>query len=308
MPSVSVIVPVFNKEKYIKRTIESVLRQTYKDFELILINDGSTDFSKDILIEYKNKDSRIVLIDQENKGVSSSRNFGIDLAKSKYLSFLDADDEIHECFLEKMLATIEDSNVCCCGHFDVFTGVKVKPKMKFYQGDILEKYIYNKCTPNTNSWLIKKEFLEKYKIKFNTNISWGEDMDFFSRILLHEKNVKIIEEYLTCYHQNYPESLSQNEVNKIYKDIRWMENTKSYIAEHEVDTLRKTLLIRAFESYRIPGAIIYRLNLNLHISDKDTLKIAFKDMEKYTKKIKLVNGLRSIKLYFTYAKLKFHLF
>ena len=95
MPKVSVIIPVYNVEQYLNRCIDSVLNQTYKDFEIILVDDGSTDKSGEICDVYAEKDSRITVIHKENGGLSDARNFGIDAARGDFLTFLDSDDYFH---------------------------------------------------------------------------------------------------------------------------------------------------------------------------------------------------------------------
>lgn len=95
-PEISIIVPVYNVEKYLDRCIQSILNQTFKDFELILVNDGSTDCSSMICDKYEKIDRRIVVIHKENGGLSSARNAGLDIAKAKYIGFVDSDDYINE--------------------------------------------------------------------------------------------------------------------------------------------------------------------------------------------------------------------
>ena len=99
---ISVIIPVYNTEKYVEECIESVLAQTYTDFELILIDDGSEDNSREICREMGRKDDRIRLIQMEHRGVSAARNAGMDAAVGKYLFFLDSDDMIHPQLLEAL--------------------------------------------------------------------------------------------------------------------------------------------------------------------------------------------------------------
>ena len=94
MPTLSIIVPIYNVEKYLARCIDSILCQDYTDFELILIDDGSSDHCSDIMRQYASKDERIILIFQENKGVSAARNAGIKIARGQFLGFVDADDWI----------------------------------------------------------------------------------------------------------------------------------------------------------------------------------------------------------------------
>ncbi len=304
MPKVSVIMPIYNKESRIKSSIESVLNQTYRDFELILINDGSTDASGEIAIEYYNKDPRIRYYSQSNQGVSRTRNYGIDIAKGEYISFIDSDDEWDRYFLEKMLQEVSGNNVCYCGHYYFINGKKTRAKINFYEGDILEKYLYNKCTPNTNSWLIKKSYLDKYNIRFSPNIDWGEDMIFFIKVIIHDKNIRCVKDYLTEYHMNNVNCLSENNLDKIEKDIYWMKKISNYIVENEADINRKEKAIKAIRSYRLPGAIIYRLYSNLNIVDSHIIKRKLKELQEYLKEMNFSNGIRSIKLYYFYFRLK----
>jgi|GEM_PF-6212788 len=108
---VSVIIPIYNAEAYLRQCLDSVLGQTLQEIELICVNDGSTDKSPEILKEYAEKDSRIVLIHQENAGAGSARNKGLRIAKSPYIGFVDADDFIVSTMYEKMYGTIKNNNV-----------------------------------------------------------------------------------------------------------------------------------------------------------------------------------------------------
>ena len=101
--TLSVIMPVYNGEQYLNYSIQSVLNQTYKDYELILVDDGSTDHSLEICEKYQSKDKRIRVISQENKGISGARNAGIDIATGEYITFMDSDDVIQSKMYEIML-------------------------------------------------------------------------------------------------------------------------------------------------------------------------------------------------------------
>ena len=122
MPTISVIVPVYKVEKYIHRCVDSILGQTYADFELILVDDGSPDNCGTICDEYAAKDSRVVVIHQENGGLSAARNAGIDWAftnsDSQWLSFIDSDDWVHPEYLQRLLeaATVHNVSVSICGY------------------------------------------------------------------------------------------------------------------------------------------------------------------------------------------------
>lgn len=112
---ISIIVPVYNTEKYLHKCVDSILAQTFPDFEILLVNDGSTDSSRQICESYANKDSRIKVFNKENEGVSSARNVGIENAKGEWITFVDSDDWINERTLEVAIkqAMCNDADICC---------------------------------------------------------------------------------------------------------------------------------------------------------------------------------------------------
>ena len=120
-PIISIIVPVYNVESYLERCINSILNQTFKNFELILVDDGSTDGCKDICNEYKTKDKRIKVIHKENGGLSSARNAGLDIARGKYIGFVDSDDFINKDMYKTLFNTIQDNNsdMVICDYYKV---------------------------------------------------------------------------------------------------------------------------------------------------------------------------------------------
>ncbi|MCM3610490.1 glycosyltransferase [Planococcus sp. MERTA32b] len=307
MPKVSVIMPVYNKAGRLRFSIESVLQQTFKDFELIMINDGSTDSSHEIAIEYKRKDSRVVYFKQRNQGVSVTRNNAIDLARGEYISFLDADDALHPDFLSKMVWKAGGENVCYCGHSYVTEQGRKKARINFAEGDILEKFLLNTCNPHLNSWLIKKSFLDEHGIRFSPGVSWGEDMIFFSKVLVNETEVLAVQDYLTEYHIGQPGSLSENSMDKIQKDIEWMEAVKQYIYSRVKDSARRSEAIAAIDFYRIAGAILYRLDLNSSLLHKEDLKKLISNYDDFIRIFNLSNGIRSIKLMLLYLKMRVQL-
>lgn len=307
MPLVSVIIPIYNKDSRLKDTIECVLSQTYNDFEIILIDDGSTDNSAKIAMDYEKLDSRIVYFSQANSGVSVARNRGIEIANGEYISFLDADDRWDKSFLEEMVKVIGDSNVCYCGHYYNVNSKRSKARMKFIKGDLLDKYIKNITTPNTNSWLIRVSYLNKFDLRFPTDLNWGEDMTFFLKVILHDQNIKCVDKHLTEYYLSDTNCLSVNEINKIEKDIAWMEAIREYIVINEKDTIRAKKAVECFDSYRIPAAIIYRLYNNIDKIDEEENDIISK-YKYYIENINVNNGIRSIKLicykYYIYNRVR----
>lgn len=110
MCEVSIIVPIYNVEKYLNRCLDSLVNQTFKDIEIIALNNGSTDSSLDILKDYASNDNRITIIDNENLGVSKARNIGIDKASGKYIVFVDSDDWIDTNMIEVLYSNITKNN------------------------------------------------------------------------------------------------------------------------------------------------------------------------------------------------------
>ncbi len=119
-PLISIIIPVYNVEPYLKDCLDSVINQTYKNLEIILVNDGSTDNSKTICEEYKKKDSRIILINQKNSGLSSARNAGIKQSTGEYISFIDSDDYVEKDYVEYLhnLVQTTNSKISICPHYE----------------------------------------------------------------------------------------------------------------------------------------------------------------------------------------------
>lgn len=123
VPLISVVVPIYNVEKYLNECIESIVNQTYNNLEIILVNDGSTDNCAKICDDWINKDERIRVIHKENGGLSSARNAGIDVAKGEYINFIDSDDFISNDFIEFLYGNLieNESDISCCGCYHYFS-------------------------------------------------------------------------------------------------------------------------------------------------------------------------------------------
>lgn len=296
MDLISIIIPLYNKEKYIERTLLSAINQTYKNIEIIIVDDGSTDNSRLICERISNEHPNIMILNQRNRGVAATRNRGIREAKGEYISFLDADDLLDTSFIEKLYDAIDEANVVYCNHYYRTKDYIRKNKMSFIEGDLLAHYLYNRCTPNTNSWLIKKSFLLENNFLFPEDRQWGEDMSFFIKLLCHDTNVKCVSERLTTYNQDTEMSLSINTICKIHEDIYWLEDAIQYIKMNVLNANRCKRAIRAIKTYRIPGAVIYRLFNNKRVVNEQNYKEIKKIYSSYIDSFKFTNGLKSIKL------------
>lgn len=187
---VSIIMPVYNKEKYLNKSIESILNQTYRNFELIIVNDGSTDRSSQICYKFGQEDTRIKIIDIKNKGVSNARNIGLKNARGEYVQFIDADDYIASNMLENLvnlarvhspdiiingIEKINEKDECVGNIVPIFNGiVNMNDVMKNFaqvQKDTgIYGYVHNK--------FIKKSIIDENNLLFDTRIWLAEDLDF----------------------------------------------------------------------------------------------------------------------------------
>lgn len=127
---ISIIVPVYNVEQYLSKCIDSIINQTYKNLEIILIDDGSTDKSGEICDKYKNEDKRIIVIHQLNGGVSAARNTGIGVAKGKYILFIDSDDWIEKDYVSSLFTYAGDDTIVCCGYKRIFDDKIIENSVK----------------------------------------------------------------------------------------------------------------------------------------------------------------------------------
>lgn len=185
MEKVTIIIPVYNSEKYIGRCLNSIINQTYDDVDILVINDGSKDKSKDIVEEYQSKYSNIKLINQENIGVAKTRNKAIELSKTKYIMFIDNDDYIDSNYIETYINKIEQTNadIVMGGYKRVNVDKKILFKQKLLNTD-WSKYIV--LAPWAK--IYNREFLLKNNIEF-LDYTIGEDVYF--NLVAFAKNPKI---------------------------------------------------------------------------------------------------------------------
>ncbi len=223
---ISVIVPIYNSEKYLNRCIESIVNQTYDNLEILLIDDGSIDNSPKICDEWKEKDKRIKVYHQKNSGVSMARNKGIKEAHGKYIAFIDSDDYIDKNMYQILLSTLkkEKSNIAICNYYifdneEQRKGIQKKPKKSFVDElsnmNSIGGYIWNK--------LYTKDILKK--IKFHSNIPIYEDLLFNYQIALNTNiHYSYIDTPLYYYIQNNTSAIHQNNIQKRVSSLEALSN------------------------------------------------------------------------------------
>lgn len=265
----SIIIPVFNKEEYIRKTISSVLNQSFNNFELIIVDDGSTDSSIKIIKSFK--DDRIKLIKQENRGVSSARNKGISLAKGEYICFLDADDYWKENYLEvldKLIKEYKEANMFVLGYELEYNLKKVVPKIvnELERGIVKNFYTaFSRNFVNSSCCTIKKEELLKIGL-FPEDNNIGEDLDLWLRF--GKNNLVAFDPFLgACYKRNTKSNARTR--NSIYYPKNLLSNLDLYINDKSILKSERKALKKFFDK----KMVVYIFSLINSNNKKKALEI-----------------------------------
>lgn len=282
-PLISVIVPVYNTEKYIRKCIESILNQTFTDFELILIDDGSTDNSGKICDEYAVKDSRINVIHQKNSGVSVARNIGLDNASGTYVAFVDSDDYIRDIGLEVLLNDIitYNADISCAAPGRRKVSLE-ESSCRIWQGiEALKKSLTdNGNTRSVCRKLYRRDFVGE--IRFEEGRSIHEDGFFVFRCFLKQPTV-VLRNIGIYYYTNNPDSASHSAFSEKFFDILYFADRKREM------TISQFPELDADVNNMIVKANISMLNI-----------LCKADGRKYKKEIKeCIRTVKKLKKYFT---------
>ena len=278
---VSVILPVYNEEEYISATIDSITNQDFTDFEVIIIDDGSTDNTLKI-IEEKLLDSIIPhkIIHQENKGVSSARNKGISLACGEYIVFIDGDDYILTNHLSQLYNKDYDfsliqmvkkqGNDLTNPHYYEFEEINTK--------DFIKLELEMKIPFNFVQLSYKTDIIKKNNLKFREDVSYGEDTDFALRALSYGNSIKINNE-ITYYYIQHEKSLISTSKLKRFDYIPVLEDLSVFFKKQNQDDLAELV-----NSSRIPRAIFGNMNYFFYNGyDYDEVIKKMKDLDLFTK-------------------------
>lgn len=210
MKKVSIIIPIYNDEKHLKKCIESVMRQSYENIEIILINDGSMDKSIEICQYYVRENERIILLNQKNQGVSTARNNALAICSGEFITFVDADDYLEEDAIEHYLnvQAKKDADLVIADFNWVSKDSKVKNHKDginlilnindalkiLFNDNYFQGFVWNK--------FFKRQILRDYNIKFNEDIALGEDLLFVSKYIVHCKTIIYNKEAIYNYFIN----------------------------------------------------------------------------------------------------------
>lgn len=264
-PKISIIVPIYNVEKYLPKCIESILNQSFEDFELILINDGSKDNCSKICKEYAKKDSRIIIINKENTGVSDSRNKGIEIAKGEYIGFVDSDDYINPYMYEELI------NSCINNNSDIsiigFTGIDKTGKELFTYIPNENSYKLSEILKAANpvNKLYKKKLFKDDGLRYKVN-RFYEDLNLIPKLIIKADKISFVGKS-TYYYLQREGSTTHSKDDKIldnlwaYVDIKDYLECKNLYKEYEYEFMEGVNYFKLFYAnilYTYPFSFIFK--------------------------------------------------
>lgn len=240
MSELTFIVPIYNVEKYVFKCLESIQRQTYKDFEVLCINDGSTDNSRNIILDFVNKDNRFKLFDKDNGGLSDARNFGLKQINTKYVSFIDGDDFIEEDFVEKTLNEIKenDLDILVFGYNQYYLEKNIKEANTLR----IKRGVYNlKSNKEILAYTPNAAWNKIYKVSLfkDNNIEYPfgyrhQDLGTTAKLFLKANRIGYINNCLYNYLIDRPNNITTQIDKKLYHIIDMSNEVINYYKENDV--------------------------------------------------------------------------
>ena len=286
MDKVSVIIPIYNAEKTIEKTINSIINQTYKYLEILCINDGSTDKTEKILKKLESKDDRIKIIFQENGGVSKARNTGIENASGKYICFIDADDYIQNDYIKECIniLKVENSDLLCTSYMEGNKKISVEEKciQNLNKKKIEEQILSSNYFNTVWAQILKANIIKENKLRFNEKIIYGEDLLFNWDFISYAQKITYIDlpGYIYIYNQN---GITQSsDIEKVLKKINDTFNVYKKFCRKENEE-------------QIKNIILNKLNLNLRRLILNNEKITYKQITEMLKKVEKENEKMKVK-------------
>lgn len=230
---VSIIIPVYNVEKYLEKCLNSVINQTFKNIEIIIVNDGSTDKSLDIIKKFMHQDKRIVLINKKNEGPSAARNSGLKIARGKWIQYIDSDDWIEINYIEKVyeFADKNSLDIVSTKYYINYESGKEEIKKMYHKKEInssseyLKEFFENFESPSLWNRFIKKEIYTKNNLFSNEKISLGEDLYITPKLFYFSKKIGFLNKEFYHYRQNSEsithtkKSLKMIQVFNVFTDL-----------------------------------------------------------------------------------------
>lgn len=244
---VSVIIPCYNAAKTLPLTLKSLENQSYQDFEVIIINDGSTDNIKDVVNSHMNQSSlNIRFIEQDNSGVSAARNNGLRNANGQYICFLDGDDVYHREFLTLMVELVEQNNIdVSFAYLDrdidsILNKKEINSRNTsiINKNDLMKTFMYEKENIHFGGFIYKMDIIRKHNICFTAGAEYGEDLEFAWKYLTHCSTGIIIKDKMYGYYNNPCSAVNTVRWNKTDL-VESMLRVKQYMLNENCDYVDK---------------------------------------------------------------------
>lgn len=234
---ISIITPVYNSELYLRDCLESIQNQSYSDFEVVCVNDGSTDGSAAICKEFAEKDDRFRYFEQKNQGVSAARNLALKECNGDWLCFVDSDDIIHKDFLLNLSNNISPLRLNICGYTRKLSNLgEDNGVSNLYDSKQFIHLVINEsiCSPNIWMMLFNNNIIHKYKLNFTLGCVRNEDTEFYMKYITHIDEVSV-SEYKGYYYRDNPDSAVHKFNKRSLTYIEAASRINSYLKENGVD-------------------------------------------------------------------------
>lgn len=241
--TISIIIPVYNSGEWLRNCLTSIRCQTYSDFEVIIVNDGSIDNSQSIIDEFTNSDTRFTSIQKSNEGVSAARNDGLAIARGEWITFIDSDDCVEPDFLEKLISSDENGiDFIQSGVFfiDEKNQARNEERLPDRNYSLSEDLFIQATLPRMTgpmAKLYKRTIIKNNNITFDTSISYGEDRDFNLKYISHCQRSKSISYIGYNYSVNVPNCLSSNkDYERLLKiDLDYWDKLQKLLSKDSVN-------------------------------------------------------------------------
>ena len=301
---VSVVVPVYNVDQYIRECLESIVTQTYKNIQIVIINDGSTDTSLSICEEYQNMDSRIEIITTVNSGLSSARNIGIEHSKADYLVFVDSDDFLDTTYIEKLLYKIKDTNadLVMCNFYSYQNGVTTFDGATRIFDEELSSHAFLKKVYTYPGFYVPA-WNKIYKRKLFQNIKYpnrtiNEDSQIIRELIMNSTTIICLSEPLYYYRKREGSILTQKSEILLIGELNWIKKDQVYYEE------MKNVELFNLASKLISSKII-EFYPKLGKKMKKQMILEFRDNMKNIIRAKNIKTIVKIKLLLAYINMDF---
>lgn len=301
-PLISIIIPTYNRDSYLGATLDSVLNQKYTNWECIVIDDGSTDYTKELMDFYMTKDKRFQFYNRpisKLKGANSCRNFGFEKSMGEYVNWFDSDDLMHSDFLITKLNKLKDTEAnCCICTFHAFRFTKGMKRLEYISGigsnEIFQNICIQKYAIPTHGPLWRRTYLNTVSL-FNEDLSISQDLEFHNRTLKNDKLIKIIHQPL-YYLRQQNESITKG----FYNNILMHFDSYFLVRKSIIESNRGNLIIIEYVKKDLMGMFRYLMTLKEYDKSYFILNYLTNSVHSLT----LKKRLQFLKIYFLFYLIK----